>query len=119
MIKLLPTFDRGNKPTWSCAASCPRFASGTTIFWRDFFAFQRALTSPAASSSFAAKHRNLFLKHLPAFKQCRFDPLSKVHERLDIHLGQICLCHSSLGMPLSSNLQDQTRDILASREYIK
>src|ERR1700757_2847053 len=30
MIELLPTLDRGNKPTWFCAASSPGFAGWTS-----------------------------------------------------------------------------------------
>jgi hypothetical protein len=42
IVEFLSTFDRSNKPTRSCAPTCPGFAGGTTIFRRDFRSLQCA-----------------------------------------------------------------------------
>src|SRR5262249_41264122 len=60
-VEFLSTFDRGNKPTRSCATTCPSFACRTTIFRRDFPSLQSTSTSPA-------NHGNCPIHPLTAFQ---------------------------------------------------
>jgi transposase len=54
ILELLSFLDRSNKPKWSCAASCPRFALRATIFGLDLPATQWASLTTASNPGIKA-----------------------------------------------------------------
>jgi hypothetical protein len=82
IIDLPSTFHRRNKPTRSCATTCPSFTRGTSIFRRDLPAFQNA--SSASNNPCSANYGNgphplqLFLKLRTTLNQHFVNPLSQV-----------------------------------------
>src|SRR5262245_39160233 len=84
IIKFLSTFDRSNKPTWSCAPTRPSLTFRTAIFGFDLPALQRASTLRATSNRFAAKRGNplQLLFHFDAMlAQSLINLVTQVHER--------------------------------------
>src|SRR5262249_6599977 len=87
ILKLPSPFDRGNKPTRSCATTCPGFTRRTTILRWDFPPFQ--CTSAASDNS--SGHSNdghplqLLFKFGPTLKKHFVNPPPQVHQRFNGH----------------------------------
>src|SRR5262249_516020 len=89
IIKLPSTLDRSNKPTRSCATTCPRVTSGASIFRWDFPSSQCActLTASATDGGNCLIHPlQLLFKPGTTLKKHSVNPLSQVHKCFNAHL---------------------------------
>src|SRR5262249_16739968 len=87
IVEFLSTFDGRNKPTRSCATTCPCLTRRATIFWRDFPSLQNAST--AYRNPPAAHHGNplqLLFNVGTTLKKHFVNPLSQVHQCFNAHL---------------------------------
>jgi hypothetical protein len=87
VVKFLPTFDRSNKPTRSCATTGPRLARWTTIFGWDLPSSQCASTaSDNPCHGNCLTHPLQLLFNLSPTPVKHFvNPLPQVHERFNGH----------------------------------
>jgi hypothetical protein len=93
IIEPLSRLDRGNKPERAGAATCPCLSRGTTIFWRNFSAFQGASASPGTRRPVVANCSihllQLLFDFCATFQQAFINPLTQIHQRFKIHSGQM------------------------------
>src|SRR5215471_11104776 len=85
IVEFLSTFDRSNKPTRSCATTCPSFARRTPIFRRDFLSLQCASTLSSGHGNCPVHSLQLLLKLGMTLRKQSLNPFSQIYEFFNGH----------------------------------